>query len=247
MSLFTAISIPIAPTQSWPMTAKVLGWRLGIWLTQGHRRIAYISGPADWDASQLRLQGYQEELTARGLPYDEQLVMVGSWEVENGQQAVQQLLTLPDPPTAVFAGNDVIALGAIHGAQDMGLQVPRDLAVVGYDAQEFTGFFRPSITTVSLPCHEMGIASAELLLRLMNGEIQSSEPIEVPGQLIVRESCGPSLFVKRRQHVSVSNPPQISAAGKLQEVRSQLSGLTTPSVIKIHVLPKFSIQARRRL
>ena len=156
----------------------------------GHRRIAFLSGPADWDASRFRLQGYLEELAARGLPYDEQLVTVGSWEVDGGHQAVQQLLTVQDPPTAVFAGNDMIALGAIQGAQDMGLQIPQDLAVVGYDNLEFTGFIRPSITTVNLPCHEMGIASAELLLRLMNREIHSSEPIEVPGQLIVRESCG---------------------------------------------------------
>ena len=156
----------------------------------GHRRIAHLSGPDDWDASRFRIQGYLEELAARELPYDEQLLIVGSWEVDGGRDAVQQLLTLHDPPTAVFAGNDMIALGAIHGAQDAGLQIPRDLAVVGYDDREFTGFFRPSITTVSLPCHEMGEASAELLLRLMSGEIQSSEPIEVPGQLIVRESCG---------------------------------------------------------
>jgi DNA-binding LacI/PurR family transcriptional regulator len=156
----------------------------------GHRRIAYLSGPADWDASRFRLQGYQEELAARGLPYDAQLVNVGSWEVEGGYEAVQQILRLPDPPTAVFAGNDMIALGAIHGAQDMGLQIPRDLAIVGYDDREFTSFFRPSITTVSLPCHEMGVASAELLLKFLEGEIQSSNPIEVPGRLIVRESCG---------------------------------------------------------
>ncbi len=159
----------------------------------GHRRIAYLSGPADWDASRFRLQGYLEELAARGLPHDEQLVIEGSWEVEGGYQAVHQLLALQDPPTAIFAGNDMIALGAIHGAQDRGVQIPRDLAIVGYDDREFTRFFRPSITTVSLPCHEMGAASAELLLKLFNGEIQSSEPVEVPGQLIVRESCGAKL------------------------------------------------------
>jgi DNA-binding LacI/PurR family transcriptional regulator len=87
----------------------------------------------------------------------------------------------------------MVALGAIHGAQDMGLQVPHDLAVVGYDDREFTSFFRPSITTVSLPSHEMGVASAQLLLTFLQGEIQSSTPIEVPGRLIVRESCGAKL------------------------------------------------------
>jgi DNA-binding LacI/PurR family transcriptional regulator len=156
----------------------------------GHRRIAYLSGPADWDASHFRLQGYREELAARRLPYDEQLVIVGSWEVEGGYQSVRQLLDLAEPPTAVFAGNDMIALGAIQGAQDRGLHVPRDLAVVGYDDREFSSFVRPSISTVSLPCHEMGAASAKSLLTMMAGEIQNSEPIAVSGQLIVRESCG---------------------------------------------------------
>lgn len=156
----------------------------------GHRRIAYISGPADWDASIFRLQGYREVLTELGLPYTEQMVLESSWEVEDGYHAVQQLLALPEPPTAVFAGNDAIAVGAIQGTQDMGLRVPQDLAVVGYDGREFSSFFRPSITTVYLPCYEMGQKSAEMLLKVINEEINLFQPIEIQGNLIVRESCG---------------------------------------------------------
>jgi len=163
----------------------------------GHRRIAYISGPSDWDASIFRLQGYREVLTQRGLPYVEQLVIESSWEVEDGYHSVQQLLSLPEPPSAVFAGNDALAVGIIQGAQDLGLRVPSDLAVVGYDDREFCSFFRPSITSVYLPSYEMGQKSAEMLIKLIDQEIGHFQPIEIQGNLVIRESCGSSGGVGR--------------------------------------------------
>jgi LacI family transcriptional regulator len=97
---------------------------------------------------------------------------------------------LPDPPTAIFAGNDLMALGAIYGLQEMGIRVPQDVAVMGYDNRELTGYVRPAISTVTMPCYEMGQAAARMILGLVRGETDHYPPVEVQGKLIVRESCG---------------------------------------------------------
>jgi DNA-binding LacI/PurR family transcriptional regulator len=159
-------------------------------LELGHRRIAFINGPKDWDASQRRLRGYEDELAASNLRYDRRLVRRGDWEVKGGYLATQALISMADPPTAIFAANDLMALGATYALQEAGLRVPQDIAVAGYDNRDFTGFVRPSITTVSLPCYEMGKTAAKLLLGFINGKVREAEPIEVLGSLIVRESCG---------------------------------------------------------
>jgi DNA-binding LacI/PurR family transcriptional regulator len=156
----------------------------------GHRRIAFINGPEGWDATINRLAGYQEELAAWGIPFDPVLVERGDWEVQSGYLAAQRLIALPDPPTAIFAGNDLMALGTIYAIQEAGWRVPGDIAVAGYDDRELSGFVRPAITTVRMPCEKMGRASAEALLRLINGETKVIEPIFIPGELVVRQSCG---------------------------------------------------------
>lgn len=159
----------------------------------GHQRIAFIAGPQDWDASIFRLQGYQEALQAAGLPYDARLVVDGSWEIEGGVQAVEELLQRGRLPTAIFAANDPLALGAIYALQDHCIRVPEDVAVVGYDDREFASLVRPAITTITLPCFDMGVAAAKLILKMMKGEIKSSKPVQVRGRLITRESCGATL------------------------------------------------------
>jgi LacI family transcriptional regulator len=156
----------------------------------GHQRIAFINGPPGWDAALNRMAGYQEELAAWGIPFDPVLVDVGDWEVRSGYLAGQRLISLEQPPTAVFAANDLMALGVIYAAQEAGLRVPEDLAVVGYDDRDFSGFIRPALTTVRMPCEQMGRASAESLLRLIKGEVEVVEPILVKGELVVRQSCG---------------------------------------------------------
>jgi DNA-binding LacI/PurR family transcriptional regulator len=155
----------------------------------GHRRIAFINGPEGWDATINRMAGYQEELAARGI-FDPVLVERGDWEVQSGYLAAQRLIALKDPPTAIFAGNDLMALGAIYAIQEAGLRVPGDMAVVGYDDRDLSGFVRPAITTIRMPCEEMGRASAEALLRLIAGETEAIEPILIQGELVVRQSCG---------------------------------------------------------
>lgn len=156
----------------------------------GHKQIAFISGPQDWDASIFRLQGYRTALQDAGIPYDPDLVISANWEVEGGIQAVEELLEKKKLPTAIFAANDPLALGAIHALQDHGICVPDDVAIVGYDDREFASYVWPAITTVSLPCFDMGVAAARLILQMIKGEIKSTEPVEIRGRLIVRDSCG---------------------------------------------------------
>jgi DNA-binding LacI/PurR family transcriptional regulator len=134
--------------------------------------------------------GYQEELAAWGISFDPALVERGDWEVQSGYLATQRLMTLERPPTAIFAANDLMALGAIYAIQEAGLQVPGNVAIVGYDDRDFSGFVRPAITTVRMPCEEMGRTSAKSLLRLIDEEVDALEPTLIRGELVVRQSCG---------------------------------------------------------
>ncbi len=156
----------------------------------GHRRIGYISGPRDWNSSIDRLAGYQAVLAENGIAFDPALVAEGNWEVQSGYPAAKKFLDLSDRPTAIFAGNDFMALGAIYAIQDMGLSVPGDVAVVGYDDRDMASFSKPTITTIRSPSFEMGKLAAQLILNRLENQTEIQDPIRVPGQLIIRESCG---------------------------------------------------------
>ena len=156
----------------------------------GHQRIAYINGPAGWHTAQRRLAGYEDELVAQGLGVDPILIQPGDWEFEGGYKATKNLLNLAELPTAIFAANDLMALGAIYALQDVGLIVPKDVAVVGYDNRDFARIFRPRITTVSMPVYEMGQTAAELLLKQIIEDRTEVDEIKIRGQLFVRETCG---------------------------------------------------------
>jgi DNA-binding LacI/PurR family transcriptional regulator len=180
---------------------EIYGARLAVQhlISLGHQRIAFINGPERYYASVDRLKGYQMELELAGIQYDSALVERGEWDVATGNAAMQRILDRQEPLTAVFAANDLMALGAIHAIQDAGLRVPQDIAVVGYDDREIAELTRPSITTVSMPCYEMGETAAKMLLDLL---IEHEEPLEeqkIRGELIIRESCGAG-------NVTVSNP-----------------------------------------
>jgi LacI family transcriptional regulator len=156
----------------------------------GHRRIGYIHGPDSWHSARDRLVGFREELAVQGVAIDQALIQPGDWEFESGYAAASALLDLAERPTAIFAANDMMALGAIYRLQDAGLAVPADMAVVGYDNRDFTHIFRPKITTVSLPAYEMGRTAAErLLVQITSGKSDFDE-VKIKGKLYVRESCG---------------------------------------------------------
>jgi LacI family transcriptional regulator len=159
-------------------------------ISLGHKRIAYINGPEGWHNSQKRFAGYKSELEAHQIELEPQLLQPGDWEFEGGYQAAQQLLSLSNPPTAIFAANDLMALGAVHAAQDRGLRIPQDIAVVGYDNRDFTKIVRPKLTTVSMPVYEMGWAAAELLLQQIQNYQRDEDEIKINGKIIIRDTCG---------------------------------------------------------
>ena len=175
----------------------------------GHRRIAFINGPHDWDASKERLAGYQDVLAQYEIPFDLTLVEEGTWEVQSGYHAVKKFLAMRDRPTAIFAANDLMALGAIYAIQDSGLDVPKDIAVVGYDDRDFASFSKPTITTICPPSFEMGQLAAQVILNRLENQNEIEYPLRVQGKLIIRESCGAEHGqIPLERYVSHTNPPE---------------------------------------
>jgi DNA-binding LacI/PurR family transcriptional regulator len=158
----------------------------------GHQHIGYINGRQDWLEAQDRLSGYKDILESNHLPVDETFIQQGDWGVDSGYQATQTLLAIKKRPTAIFAANDIMAMGAIYAIQDAGLSIPDDIALVGYDDREFAAWVRPSLTTIRMPSYEMGQAAARLLLEQFSGE-ELEDATQIPGELIIRQSCGARL------------------------------------------------------
>jgi LacI family transcriptional regulator len=166
----------------------------------GHRSIAYISGLENWHNSKERLEGYKKTLEKHEIPLVEEWIQPGDWEIEGGYKDAQNLLQLRNRPTAIFAANDLMALGAIYAIQDAGLSVPHDIAVVGYDNREFTWIARPNITTVVMPVYEMGKIAADILLQQIADGTRENEEVKVRGELIIRETCGANESQKTNRH-----------------------------------------------
>jgi DNA-binding LacI/PurR family transcriptional regulator len=156
----------------------------------GHRRIAAITGPAPWAPSVDRLAGYHAALAAAGLPVVPELVAQGDFTIHSGEAAAHQLLLLPEPPTAIFAFNDNMAVGALVAATAHRLAVPRDLSVAGFDDIEAASLVTPALSTVRQPLREMGRSAVGLLIRLLEGRPIEAPRIEVATRLIVRASTG---------------------------------------------------------
>jgi LacI family transcriptional regulator len=169
-------------------------------LALGHRRIGAITGVPEWLASVERLNGYRAALASAGVVSDSALVVESDWAVEGGEAAAALLLDLPHPPTAVFAFNDNMAIGALRVARARGLRVPADFSVVGFDDSEQATTATPGLTTVRQPVAAMGRIAASLLLRLLEHRRGEGLSIELQTRLIVRDSTaapGPSSNTER--------------------------------------------------
>jgi LacI family transcriptional regulator len=160
-------------------------------LTLGHRRIAAITGPADVLCSLARLDGYRSALDRAGVAFDQGLVRYGDFLQEGGFARAVELLELPDPPTAIFAGSDQQAFGVYEAARQHGLRIPEDLSVVGFDDLPVARWASPPLTTVRQPLAEMGSAAAQMLGELIEGLPLRSTRVELSTELIVRESTAP--------------------------------------------------------
>jgi LacI family transcriptional regulator len=158
-------------------------------LNLGHCRIGFITGNMQLGAARDRLAGYQAALAERNLPLDPDLVVEGDFFQPRAHDAAVQLLSgASRPPTAIFASNDVSAFGVIEAASELGLRIPLDLSVVGFDDIPQAAFTNPPLTTVRQPLEEMGRIAARLLLALMLNPDEPPVRVELPTQLIVRTS-----------------------------------------------------------
>jgi LacI family transcriptional regulator, xylobiose transport system transcriptional regulator len=160
-------------------------------LSLGHRRIGVISGPESVLCSRARLDGYRAAMDEAGVPIDPQLIRTGNFHVEDGVNEGGALLRLPNPPTAIFAGNDQQAIGVYQAARELRLHIAEDLSVVGFDDLPVAAWVGPPLTTIRQPLMQMAIAGARLALRLARGEEPSQTRVELSTELIVRESTAP--------------------------------------------------------
>jgi LacI family transcriptional regulator len=160
-------------------------------LALGHRRIAAITGPPGWVATEDRRSSYRAGLVDAGIERDPALEVEAYFQIEPGAVAAGSLLELPDPPTAIFAFNDSIAIGAMRTARERGVRVPEDLSIVGFDDIKYATVVSPRLTTVRQPLAEMGRTAVGLLLRLLEPRRSSPLQIELPTRLVVRGSTGP--------------------------------------------------------
>lgn len=160
-------------------------------LRLGHRRIAAITGPHGWIATEERLRGYRGALGEAGITPDPALQIDSNFRDNGGRAATQELLALPERPTAIFAFNDMLAIGALQAIRQHGLRVPEDISVVGFDDTYEASIMYPALTTVRQPLAEMGRMAVAQLVRLLQNQRIEALHVELATRLVVRDTTGP--------------------------------------------------------
>jgi LacI family xylobiose transport system transcriptional regulator len=164
----------------------------------GHRRIGMISGPEDMLCSVARVDGFRSALERAGIRFDPELVRTGDFHVTGGRAAAEELLDLAEPPTAIFAGSDLQALGVYEAARPRGVRIPHDLSVVGYDDLRVARWVGPPLTTIRQPLTEMAETAARLLIRMVEEPGATlNQRIDLATSLVLRESTAPPGRVAR--------------------------------------------------
>lgn len=157
----------------------------------GHRRIGFVAGRPDLESAALRERGYRQALAERGIAVEEALIRAGEYEAESAARAAKELLDVDHPPTAVFAANDLSAIQTVAVATELGLRVPHDLSVVGFDNVPESALARPPLTTIEQNIQSMGFHAVQMLLKLVAGEELDPVHLTLPTSLVVRDSCAP--------------------------------------------------------
>jgi LacI family transcriptional regulator len=155
----------------------------------GHRRIGHITGRLDLVSAIRRLQGYKDGLANAGIPYDEDLVQVSDFTTETAYECAHRLLSMDDPPTAIFASNDMSAIGVYRTAEEVGRRIPEDLSVVGFDNLPETICLSPALTSVDQFITDMGIIAVDMIYKLIHGEVLENHLHKITTKLVIRDSC----------------------------------------------------------
>ena len=158
-------------------------------LELGHRRIAYINGPAASPLSKDRLKGYRRALKSAGVAVEKALLTRGDYSPGSGYVRAHQLLALDRPPTAIFTASDPMAIGVMRAANERRCRIPQQLSLVGFDDIRFAGFMTPGLTTVHQPRELIGSTAMEQLLQLLGGGTPPHDTV-LEHRLVVRESTG---------------------------------------------------------
>lgn len=197
-----ALGVPLVvvdPAGSPALEAPTIGaanWAGGLAATEhllslGHRRIGLIAGPPRLLCSRARFDGYRAALEGAGLTFDEALVVPGDFHPESGFAGCEKLLDLPEPPTAIFAASDQMALGAIEALRRRGLRVPEDMSLVGFDDLPEVRWSAPPLTTIRQPLSDMGKLAVRTALKLTRNEPPDTPRVELGTELVVRASTAP--------------------------------------------------------
>lgn len=183
----TSASVPTVGSNNW--NGGLLATRHLLEL--GHRRIAVISGTQDVLCSRARVAGFRSAHDEAGIPLDPDLIRYGNFAAHTGYEHGMALLTHADRPTAVFAGSDIQAMGVLRAARRLGLDVPDDLSVIGYDNLPLAAWTGPALTTVNQPLRDMAGTATRMLLDLARGVDLPTSRIDLVAELVVRESTAP--------------------------------------------------------
>lgn len=158
-------------------------------LSLGHRRIGFLGGRTDLESARLREKGFRDAMLAAGVPVDDALVVVGGFRPESAEAPARLLLERPDRPTAVFAANDLTAIRTMDVARGLGLGVPEDLSVIGFDNVPESALTEPPLTTISQPLREMGAAALRMLVSLLDGVEPDPCHVRLPTTMVDRGTC----------------------------------------------------------
>jgi LacI family transcriptional regulator len=172
------------------LTDNILGGYLATryLIELGHRRIACVTGPMSFWGAVNRLQGYQKALAEFGLPEITNSIYYGDFTAGSGHEAAHHLLKLPELPTAVFVGNDMMAIGFLRSSIEMNFRIPEDISIVGFDNLELSMYMHPTITSFAQPKEEIGEKTIQLLLERIENPKAPPQRILIPPRLIIRES-----------------------------------------------------------
>jgi LacI family xylobiose transport system transcriptional regulator len=168
-------------------------WSGGLMATRhlielGHSRIAAITGPDDMMCSHARLDGFRSAMNTAGLTVDESLIAFGDFHVDGGRENARRMLADENRPTAIFAGSDLQALGVFDAARSLGIRVPEDLSVVGYDDLQLAQWSSPALTTVHQPLTRMAEEAARLVVRMSEEQLETIPRVDLATRLVVRDS-----------------------------------------------------------
>jgi LacI family transcriptional regulator len=158
-------------------------------IQQGHSRIAFITGSMDLGCSQERLKGYQAALQKNAIPVESEWIIEGDFEQAAGYEGGKKLMSLSKRPTAVFASNDMMAFGVMDAVRDLGLKIPGDISVIGFDDIFQSSQTMPGLTTVHQPLEQMGREATRMLMEMMSEREIKPGKVDLPTRLVLRDSC----------------------------------------------------------